>query len=508
MQPRIENLNSFADHLQKNLKIFLKMIKYGNGKIYLVTSDAECTKNIILNIMSLYTLNCTIVTRSMVKNVGDLSSFLYSHVSREMKRSLVLDFTDICVGETTLGDSELRLLEEINANRDIFIKHFCNTIIIFPNGMSYWLQAMARDIFSCISFHLNMANWFIIPEDIPIFHITLPYVSSSALNGIDNFEMVSRYNKLKKDILSLTKYEPGIERFFLERIYTIDEAYKSELFCLLLRRISVIPTTSIFARKRVIETWDYNPMNYISTAQAHCYVGEFWYINGEFLKAFSHFKDALKIIVSESKKDLGIYIQLYVYQQLLVYNQMLCILQGKSKSSYRDVFNLLKRLSESLEGLISENCDNIIKMYAESYLFIYKICLGNCNYITLLDLCEFEESRKGENDYANVNIYKNMLMWVNYIVKEKFEIPENLDILNPWTQLHITTITMIQNFRIGNYFDTTYFFRKAKDRINKLGHMQMQSILKTIRKNMLFLIDLEKKSFDITTLEGFIGLIG
>lgn len=501
MQQRISSLNAFVDNLKKDLKIFTKMLSFNSGKIYLVVSNAECTRNTIINIMSLYAPGFITINKNEISVAGDLSSSIYSHIAHSANKSLLLDFSNICVGSTTLKDFELHLLEEINANRDIFINHFGNTVIMFPCSMSYWLQTMARDICSCISFYFDMTDWFIIPEDIPIFHIKLPYFSSNVSLSRNSFESAARYIALKQKILSLRKYIPDVERTLLKEINMLDEVYRSELLCLLLKKLCAIPASSVFARNKAVATWDFNSMDCVSTAQANCYAGEFWYINGNFEKAAFHFRSAISIIDCEIRKSPNIFAQIEGYQPFLACDKMICLLQSGMS---HDDSNLLKTLTRVLNDVCIEENDIVIKMYAESYLFIYNICLGNCNYVTLLDLCERENSRVQANDYANVNIYKNILMWVHYIVYERFSIPDNLDTMNSWAQLHLTMITMVHNFRIGGYSDATYFYNKAKRRINELGHTQMRGILKSIRKNMLFLKTLEEKTRDIATLEDFL----
>lgn len=494
MQSRLDRLLLYQSNLKRDLQLFSQMVVSSSGKIFLVTSNAECTRNIVLNTLS--SLSCAfdyrMVNSQEVLRPGSLSSLIYSCIAQEKNNMLVLDLSDVNVGGLQLDAGKLRLLEEINANRDMFINHFQNTVLILSSSMSYWFQTLARDIYSCVSFHLNMQDWFIIPEDLPIFHINLPYVESGITFDQEHYDLIVSYNRLKCEIKSLTRYTANMEKPLLVKINTLEEPYRSSLSCLLLKRISSIPTSVNLTalRKRVVTAWDLHSMNYVVLAQSHCYIGEFLYLNGSYSSAMGHFKEAVNIINSKLRNDSNIKTYIQIYEAFLVCNKMMCVLQ----TSRDDNGSLLL---QTLRSFLSDTCradDSLIRMYAKSYLFVYSICLGNCNYVTLLDLYEHETSGNGLEEYTSVNIYKNMMMWVRYIVCDSFKIPDDLDISNAWSQLHITMISMIQNFRIGSYQDVTHFYKKAKYRINELGHVQMRGILKAIRNNMLFLRKLESES--------------
>lgn len=494
MQSRVDCLLSYQSNLKRDLQLFSQMVASSSGKIFLVTSNTECTRNIVLNTLSSLhcASNCRVVSSHEISASDNLSPLVYSCIMQEKSNMLVLDFSDVYVGDLELDESKLRLLEEINSNRDIFIDYFQNTVLIFSSSMSYWFQTLARDIYSCVSFHLNMEDWFIIPEDLPIFHINFPYTESGIAFDQDHYDLIVSYNSLKREIESLTRYTANMEKPLLVKIDALEEPYRSSLSCLLLKKISSIPTSVNLTglRKKSVLTWNLRSMDYVVLAQSHCYVGEFLYLNGDYSDAISHFKEAISIIDSKLRDNSDIGAHLQIYKAFLACNKMMCVLKsGRNDNG----FQLLQTLHYFLDDACNEN-DSFIRMYAQSYLFIYNVCLGNCNYVTLLDLYEREDSGNRVDEYTSVNIYKNMLMWVRYIVCDSFKIPENLDISNAWSQLHITMISMIQNFRIGSYKDATHFYKKAKDRINELGHMQMRGILKAIRNNMLFLRKLESES--------------
>lgn len=503
MQPRVSSLGFFRENLKHNLKLFIEMIRSGNGKIYLVTSDAVCTRQTVRNIMTVYISNCKEINVDTLKDFGDLSACIYSCIYQGIEGALILDFANVYVGGTVLEKSNLHLLEEINANRDIFLEHFSNTVIILSSSMSYWFQSMARDIYSCVSLHLDMTNWFIIPEDLPIFHINFPY-SGSNKGLIDNGDLkeISKYTSLKQRILSLKRFELNLINSLKEDIDSGNRVYRSELLCLLLKKVATVPASAnaIPIRKQIIYTWDCSGMNYISLVQSHCYMGEFWYINGEFPDAERHFKEAISIMDSALRQDETNYSQWGAYLYFLICNKIISRVQYASSGN----FGLLNLIKQILNEAQTENDDILVKFYAESYLFIYNVCLGNCNYVTLLDLYEQEKSHMDDRSYASVNIYKNMLLWVQYIVTDKFVLPNSLEVFNPWTYLHITLMTMIHSFRIGSYKDATHFYKKAQDRIRELGHVQMRAIAKSIRENMLFLQKLEASSQSIDTLLRFL----
>lgn len=466
MQNRINCLKSYQENLKKDLLIFIKMIQYCNGNIYLVSSSAECTSEIILNIVSIYEPECIIATKTKIDEFGDLSSFLYLCISNNCKHSLILDFTNIYVNNTSLRDNELSLLEEINSNRDIFVEHFNKTIIILSNSMSFWFQTMARDICSCISLHIDMSNWFIIPEDRPVFHLNLPYVIhfDSSIDKIDHFK---KYLVLKEKIESLTKYEKGIEKKFIEEINMVDYIFRDALVYTFAKKICTIPTCYDYQswRMKLVEhLCRYAFKNDALKAQLYCDCGELFYINGKFEKANINYKEASTIMIKLKKCEKNLEKQWQYYSDIVACNIMLCQSQINNSKN----FISLKSLTTLIEKIYTESEDDIIKMYLQSYLFIYKVCLGNCNYVTLLDLYEHESEFENIDGYKSVNIYKNILFWVHYIVCEKFKISSNLDIENPWTLQHITIATMIQNFKLGSYTDATYFYIKAKKDVKNL----------------------------------------
>lgn len=494
MKKRLDGLNSYENQFKNNLQLFIKMLNHSNGSIFLVTVDANVIRDSVLNMMPLFDSKFKKITNLDIRNIGCLSAWIYSHIDNNQDGTLILDFSDLFVANALLTEYELHLLEEINANRDIFIKHFKNTVLMFSSSMSFWFQSMARDICSCISFHFDTRNWFIIPEDVPIFHINFPIYHSYSTLGSSAYK---KYVIIRNQVNSLTNYNHTVAEELLSQIRYLYGDYKSELMCLLLKKICSIPAPYelSFFRKNAIKYWPFSEIGTdIFKAQAYCYAGEFWHMNSKFQDAFLCFKKSLQIINSTFYLDERI----DRYANFIVCNIMLCNYQTLTGRTG----NLLKLVTKQLDDVIKKNNDEILKMYAQSYLFVYKVCLGNCNYATLLDLYEQEDNQT--RDYSNLNIYKNISFWVHYIVTENLTVPNNLDLSNPWTCLHILIASMVNSFKKGNYDESEQLYNEAREKSIELGHTQLRNILISIKKNMLFLRSFMQSTNSIAALEKFI----